>query len=100
MILNSQTKYFGLKLVSFRQTVNKAQTLYLVLLFIVRLLVKQTLKPDSAMVDDTTLGYIGVSIAVIFFGSYAVPVKLIKTGDGVFFQWVSDLSQIQRYQKF
>jgi glucose uptake protein GlcU len=59
-----------------------------VLLFIVRLPVKQTLKPDSAMVDDTTLGYIGVSIAVIFFGSYAVPVKLIKTGDGVFFQWV------------
>lgn len=47
------------------------------------------------MVDDTTLGYIGVSIAVVFFGSYAVPVKLIKTGDGVFFQWVSDRNRIQ-----
>lgn len=45
------------------------------------------------MVDDTALGYIGVSIAVVFFGSYAVPVKLIKTGDGVFFQWVSDLNE-------
>lgn len=47
------------------------------------------------MVDDTTVGYIGVSIAVLFFGSYAVPTKLVKTGDGVFFQWVSHGSQIQ-----
>jgi len=47
------------------------------------------------MVDDTAIGYIGVSIAVAFFGSYAVPVKLVKTGDGVFFQWVSKQSQIR-----
>jgi len=33
-------------------------------------------------------GYIGAAIAVGCFGSYAVPVKLFPTGDGIFFQWV------------
>jgi len=33
-------------------------------------------------------GSIGVLVAVLFFGTYAVPVKKYPTGDGVVFQWV------------
>jgi hypothetical protein len=40
------------------------------------------------MVENSTLGWIGIVTAVLFFGSYGVPIKLVKTGDGVFFQWV------------
>jgi hypothetical protein len=40
------------------------------------------------MIDNTTLGWFGVVTAVLFFGSYGVPIKLVKTGDGIFFQWV------------
>lgn len=33
-------------------------------------------------------GYIGVMIAILCFGTYAVPTKFIKTGDGMMFQWI------------
>ena len=36
----------------------------------------------------TWLGYICAFIAVLCFGTYAVPVGLSPQGDGVFFQWV------------
>lgn len=39
-------------------------------------------------VSDEILGYIGVIIAVIFFGTNFLPVKKFDTGDGLFFQWV------------
>jgi len=34
------------------------------------------------------IGYIGVLIATLCFGSYAVPVKMFPTGDGFVFQWI------------
>jgi glucose uptake protein GlcU len=34
------------------------------------------------------LGYLGVFISVLFFGSNFVPLKRIKIGDGVFFQFI------------
>jgi len=34
------------------------------------------------------IGYVGVLIAVACFGSYAVPVKMFPTGDGIVFQWI------------
>jgi len=34
------------------------------------------------------LGYVGVLVAVLCFGSYAVPVKIFPTGDGFVFQWI------------
>jgi glucose uptake protein GlcU len=33
-------------------------------------------------------GFIGVALAVLFFGSNFVPIKKFETGDGMFFQWV------------
>lgn len=33
-------------------------------------------------------GYLGTLLAVVCFGSYAVPIKLFPTGDGIVFQWV------------
>jgi glucose uptake protein GlcU len=36
---------------------------------------------------DSAIGFIGAIIAVLGFGTYAVPVKLVPTGDGILFQW-------------
>lgn len=36
----------------------------------------------------TYVGFIGVVVAVVFFGSNFVPLKKFDTGDGIFFQWV------------
>lgn len=33
-------------------------------------------------------GYIGALIAVVCFGTYAVPTKFFNTGDGMMFQWI------------
>lgn len=33
-------------------------------------------------------GYLGALIAVVCFGTYAVPTKFIETGDGMMFQWI------------
>jgi Transmembrane family, TMEM144 of transporters len=38
---------------------------------------------------DPVVGYIGALIAVLCFGTYAVPTKFFETGDGMMFQWVS-----------
>jgi glucose uptake protein GlcU len=34
-------------------------------------------------------GFIGAAIAVVLWGTYAVPVKLVDTGDGIVFQWIT-----------
>ena len=33
-------------------------------------------------------GYLGAAVAVLCFGTYAVPVGLVPVGDGIFFQWL------------
>jgi hypothetical protein len=33
-------------------------------------------------------GFVAAGAAVVLFGSYAVPTKLVDTHDGLFFQWV------------
>jgi len=33
-------------------------------------------------------GFLGALVAVVCFGSYAVPVKMFPTGDGIVFQWI------------
>jgi len=33
-------------------------------------------------------GYMGAILAALLWGSYAVPIKLIETGDGFVFQWI------------
>lgn len=33
-------------------------------------------------------GYLGALVAVVCFGTYAVPTKFIETGDGMMFQWI------------
>ena len=38
--------------------------------------------------NNSVLGYIGVAVAVIFFGSNFIPIKKYETGDGMFFQFV------------
>jgi len=43
-------------------------------------------KPPVAMSE--AIGFVGAAIAVVFFGTYAVPTKLFDTKDGLFFQWV------------
>lgn len=40
------------------------------------------------MMNNSVLGYIGVAVAVLFFGSNFIPIKKYETGDGVFFQFV------------
>lgn len=37
---------------------------------------------------NQVIGFIGAFLAAILWGSFAVPVKIVETGDGVFFQWV------------
>jgi len=36
---------------------------------------------------NAVLGYIGALVAVLCFGTYGVPVKVVPTGDGIMFQW-------------
>lgn len=38
--------------------------------------------------DDSSLGYLCVFIAVICFGSNFIPLKRIVIGDGIFFQFI------------
>ncbi|XP_072039528.1 transmembrane protein 144-like, partial [Amphiura filiformis] len=38
--------------------------------------------------SHTSIGFIAVAVAVIFFGSNIVPVKNTDTGDGMFYQWI------------
>ena len=40
------------------------------------------------MMNNSIIGYIGVAVAVLFFGSNFIPIKKYETGDGVFFQFV------------
>jgi len=40
------------------------------------------------MAQDAGVGFIGALIAVMCFGTYAVPTKFIETGDGMMFQWI------------
>ena len=37
---------------------------------------------------DSVIGFIGIGVAVFFFGSNFIPIKKYETGDGVFFQFV------------
>lgn len=37
---------------------------------------------------NALVGFLGALVAVLCFGTYAVPVKSFPTGDGMFFQWV------------
>ncbi|XP_033114017.1 transmembrane protein 144-like isoform X2 [Anneissia japonica] len=39
--------------------------------------------------QSDTAGYIGVIVAIIFFGTNLVPVKNANTGDGIFYQWIA-----------
>ncbi|XP_016150612.1 transmembrane protein 144b isoform X3 [Sinocyclocheilus grahami] len=43
---------------------------------------------NEASSTDTTYGFVACVIAVLFYGSYFVPVKTVDTGDGMFFQWI------------
>jgi len=36
-------------------------------------------------------GFIGAIMAALLWGSFAVPIKLVETGDGFVFQWVRPL---------
>ena len=42
----------------------------------------------TSVVQDPTTGYYAVFLAIFFFGTNYIPVKHIKVGDGVFFQFV------------
>ena len=42
----------------------------------------------TGVVQDPTTGYYAVSLSIFFFGTNYIPVKHIKVGDGVFFQFV------------
>lgn len=37
---------------------------------------------------NSTIGYIGIVFAVLFFGSNFIPIKKYETGDGMMFQFV------------
>lgn len=37
---------------------------------------------------NSTVGYIGIVLAVLFFGSNFIPIKKFETGDGMMFQFV------------
>jgi glucose uptake protein GlcU len=37
---------------------------------------------------NIVLGYIGALVAVLCFGTFAVPIKIVPTGDGIMFQWI------------
>jgi glucose uptake protein GlcU len=43
---------------------------------------------DGGKESDVWVGWVGVVIAVVFFGSNFIPVKKFDTGDGLFFQWM------------
>lgn len=38
--------------------------------------------------NSALIGYLGIAIAVFFFGSNFIPIKKYETGDGMFFQFV------------
>ena len=38
--------------------------------------------------SSTTVGYSCCAVAVLLYGSHLVPLKMVKTGDGFFAQWV------------
>ena len=38
--------------------------------------------------SNLLIGWIGIVIAVLFFGSNFIPIKKYETGDGMFFQFV------------
>lgn len=38
--------------------------------------------------NNLAIGWIGVAVAVLFFGSNFIPIKKYETGDGMFFQFV------------
>ncbi|XP_066504735.1 transmembrane protein 144b isoform X2 [Hoplias malabaricus] len=38
---------------------------------------------------DEIFGFLSCLAAVVLYGSYIVPVKMVDTGDGMFFQWTS-----------
>uniref|UniRef100_A0A673GFA3 Transmembrane protein 144-like n=1 Tax=Sinocyclocheilus rhinocerous TaxID=307959 RepID=A0A673GFA3_9TELE len=48
----------------------------------------EPLSSNEASSTDTTYGFVACVIAVLFYGSYFVPVKTVDTGDGMFFQWI------------
>lgn len=37
---------------------------------------------------NSVAGFMGAILAALLWGSFAVPVKLVDTGDGFIFQWV------------
>ncbi|KAH3767035.1 transmembrane protein 144-like [Pelomyxa schiedti] len=47
---------------------------------------------ESSLSDDDTsgviIGSVALSVSVMGFGTFLLPVKKVPTGDGVFFQWV------------
>lgn len=44
---------------------------------------------SSCPSGNAAFGFIGAAVAVLCFGTYAVPVKLSPVADGIFFQWVA-----------
>ncbi|XP_016407903.1 transmembrane protein 144b isoform X2 [Sinocyclocheilus rhinocerous] len=66
--------------------------LAVIVLFVVRccstLSAEEPLSSNEASSTDTTYGFVACVIAVLFYGSYFVPVKTVDTGDGMFFQWI------------
>ena len=43
---------------------------------------------------NPTVGYIGIGLAVLFFGSNFIPIKKFETGDGMMFQFVVCIGKI------
>ena len=38
--------------------------------------------------SNLVIGWVGIAVAVLFFGSNFIPIKKYETGDGMFFQFV------------
>ena len=38
--------------------------------------------------SNLLIGWVGIAIAVLYFGSNFIPIKKYETGDGMFFQFV------------
>lgn len=39
-------------------------------------------------------GFMGAIMAALLWGSFAVPIKLVETGDGFVFQWVRSIPDL------
>lgn len=43
---------------------------------------------------NSVAGFMGAIMAALLWGSFAVPIKLVETGDGFVFQWVRSIPDL------